>query len=221
MEYQPDAVVVMDNINDLTVNYRAAVSGTQVDSHYAVAFRDKRLTGDLDESDVVISRLFSAARTRLAAARRPRRPAVPESYDIELGRRYFRRNLENTHALVSSRGAKLVLLTMPVCESEEIYRTVEFQGRRQFSAPLPGDFARFNREFDIYNDTIRAVAATRGTPLIDMARLFGRDARFFSDFVHYNAAGSKRFGELAAREFTRVAGVAADPAAAGGLSSRR
>ena len=194
LEYEPDMVIVMDNINDLTVNYHAAIAGTPVDAHYRVKFGGKRHTADIDESDVVVSRVAHSIRARLQGQREV---TVPDTYDISAGRDYFRRNLTNTHALLSTRGVALVLLTMPSCSAEAVYRQVEFHGRRQFSDPLPS-FARFQRDFASYNDVVRSVAQQRNAMLVDMARLFGADQQYFSDFVHYNAAGSQRFGTLLA-----------------------
>jgi hypothetical protein len=37
-----------------------------------------------------------------------------------------------------------------------------------------------------------------------MARLFGSDRKYFSDFVHYNAAGSQRFGGIVAAQLAPV-----------------
>ena len=199
LEYEPDIVIVMHNINDLTVNYRAAIAGQPVDSHYRVAFTDKAFTGQLDDSDVVLSRVAQSMRSRWAAWMQPDK-AVPDTYDITAGRRYFQRNLTNIQALVAARSAVLTLLTMPLCESEAVYRQVEFQGRRQFSSPVPSDFARFNKDFASYNEAIREVARAKNIAMVDMSQLFGRNESVFSDFVHYNAAGSKRFGTLLAAE---------------------
>jgi lysophospholipase L1-like esterase len=198
LDYAPDIVLVMHNINDLTVNYRAAVAGRAVDGHYRAVFVDKAFTNDLDESDIVLSRLWHSVSSRLAA--RPSDIVVPAEYDISKGLEYFRRNLRSIEALASARGSRPVLLTMPVCSSPAVYSRVLETGHRGLSPPLPESFERFLREFETYNQAIRDVGRELDVPVVDMNRLMGSDAQWFADVVHYNAAGSRRFGELLAAD---------------------
>ena len=201
LDYEPDIFVMMHNINDLIVNYYAALEGRDVDPHYRVAFGNKFYTGDIDEDDVVVSRFLNAVRSRWEELTQADK-IVPSTYSIDKGLQYFQRNLGSIHAVVGDRGSQLVLLTMPVCDSEEVYRLVESQGRRQFSAPLPSDFRRFQQDFERYNDAIRQVGSSRGIQVVDMARLFGGSREMFSDFVHYNARGSQQFGTVLASELS-------------------
>ena len=89
-----------------------------------------------------MSRLLHRLRAILSPA--PPETVVPAGYRIDRGLAYFRRNLKNVHAVASASGFAVVFLTMPVCDAETVYRKVEKDGRRQFSAPLPEDFARFS-----------------------------------------------------------------------------
>lgn len=203
LDYEPDFVIVMHNVNDLVVNYRAAIRGEPVDSHYLVAYGEKRMTGDVTEADIVISRLAHAVSRRLEALRQPDE-IVPEGYDISAGLVHFTRNLRTIEALTTSRGSELILLTMPLCSSESVYRTVEFHGRRQFSAALPADFEAFKHDFGRYNGAVMSVAEGQAVTAVDMAALFGGDQEYFSDFVHYNSKGSRRFGELLADQIAPV-----------------
>jgi lysophospholipase L1-like esterase len=91
-----------------------------------------------------------------------------------------------------------VLLTMPACNSEAVYRKVVLDGHRGTSPPFPESFDRFKADFGAYNAAIRQVGAETGVAVVDMNQLFGGDEQFFADVVHYNAKGSQRFGELAA-----------------------
>lgn len=199
LDYEPDIVVMMHNINDLIVNYYAALDGRDVDPHYRAAFGQKLYTGDVDEGDVIVSRFVHAVRSRWVELTQADK-VVPATYSIDKGLQYFKRNLRSIDAVVADRGSQLVLLTMPVCDSEEVYRIVESHGRRQFSAPLPNDFRRFLRDFEAYNEAIRQVGASRRIPVVDMARLFGGSREMFSDFVHYNARGSQNFGAVLASQ---------------------
>lgn len=213
LDYEPDVVLVMDSVNDLTVNYRAAVAGEPVDGHYRVPFAQKAFTNDVDQGDIVLSRLWRAVSLRIAGTREI---VMPQQYDISAGLRYFKRNLASLHALAESRGSRLVLLTMPSCDSEAVYRQVERDGRLGLSPPFPQDFDRFKRDFAAYNEAIREVGAARGVTVIDMNRLLGGSQNLFADVVHYNAAGSKRFGELLAAELSpliKEAAVSQTPAA--------
>ncbi len=198
LDHHPNLVVVMHNINDLVVNYYAAVLGQPVDGHYRSPYTTKQFTGETDDHDVVLSRLCHSLRARLRPA--PADKPVPNDYRIDQGLTYFRRNLRNIHALASANGTAVILLTMPLCDAETVYRKVELNGRKQFSAPLPESFDRFKKDFAAYNQAIAAVGADVGATVVDMHRLLGGDPRWFSDFVHFSAAGSKRFGEVLAAE---------------------
>jgi hypothetical protein len=194
LDYQPDLVIVMHNINDLVVNYYAAVAGQPVDGHYRAPYTSKRFTGDVDDSNVVLSRLAHSLRARLRGT--PPDLEVPADYAIDRGLGHFRRNLRNMHAIATASGSAIVFLTMPVCEAEDAYRQVVRDGRKRFSAPLPESFERFKREFASYNQAIADVSTAAGASFVDMHGLLGGAEEWFSDFVHYNGAGSKRFGEL-------------------------
>lgn len=196
LDYDPDLVILMHNINDLVVNYYAAVLGLPMDGHYRTPYATKRFTWDVDDTDIVLFRLWHSLRARLSGP--PADAVVPDDYRIDKGLAYFRRNLRNIHAVAASGGVEIVLLTMPVCDAESVYREVELNGRRQFSAPLPESFDRFKEDFSSYNQAVVDVGSELGVPVVDMQRLFGGDKRWFSDFVHYNAAGSRRFGETLA-----------------------
>jgi len=211
LDYRPDLVVVMHNINDLAVNYYAAVQGQPVDGHYRAPYATKRFTGDIDESDVVLSRLLHSLRSRLWP---PVGKAVPDGYRIDQGLAHFRRNLRNIQALASANDTAVVFLTMPLCDDEAVYRQVELNGRRQFSAPLPESFERFKHDFAVYNQSIVEVAAQVGAPVVDMHGLLGGDKQWFSDFVHYSAAGSRRFGERLSAKLAPIIQQMSEPRAA-------
>jgi hypothetical protein len=119
-----------------------------VDGHYRVPFARKEFTGDLDQDDIVISRLGHLIWRVLTPERKQ---VVPSDYDISRGLAYFKRNLGNIHALVGNAGAALVLLTMPLCGSEAVYRQVERDGRRDLSAPVPV-VRQVQTRFAAYND---------------------------------------------------------------------
>ena len=46
LEYDPDLVLVMHAVNDLTVAYDAAHVGSEVDGHYAAKYSQPGFTGE-------------------------------------------------------------------------------------------------------------------------------------------------------------------------------
>ena len=58
----------------------------------------------------------------------------------------------------------------------------------------------FYRTFEIYNDTMRAVADSENVFLIDLARLMPKDTKYYWDPEHHTDAGVKKIAELVGAE---------------------
>jgi lysophospholipase L1-like esterase len=197
VEFDPDLLLVMHNINDLDVTYFAARLGEPIDSNYAAKYSQRGFTGDVDDDDVVISRLAHSIAAHLAELRAPGPTPLPD-YDLREGLRLFHRNLRNLILLARSNGTDVVLLTMPVDRSRD-FDPIRLQGTHYGSPPTReqflADFERFNRE-------ARRVADSEQVALVDMAALMPQEPSYFADSVHYTTAGTEAFGKL----------LAADPA---------
>lgn len=191
---QPDLLVVMHNINDLTVNYYAAISGRPVDPNYLVKYGRKEYTGVLNEDDVAASRLLRFVRGRLHRPVPPP-PASTWRYDLAAGRAIFERNLRQIVALARSQGVPVVLLTMPRSPSIahfELTRANRLATHNAGLGLLP-ERARFEADFAAYNQAILDVGRATGAPVVPMHALMPADSSLFVDIVHYSARGSRAF----------------------------
>lgn len=191
LDLDPDLVLVMHNINDLSVAYAAHRAGAPVDGHYSVKYADPVFTGVVSEDDVVVSRLSWTLGNRLGGSSDAESDLL-EGYDLETAERVFRRNLETIKTVVESRGSEVSLITMP-------YSAVLADAHRDAtSQPGITDIPAvdsFEADMRRYNQAILDVAGERG---IDMAGLFGESRHDFVDVVHYSTRGVTRFGQLLA-----------------------
>lgn len=195
LDYEPDLVLVMHNVNDLGVSYRAARLGTVPDGHYLVKYGDRTFTGDLDSRDVVYSRLIHAVRARLRARLYDAQVEPLREHSTEEGERLFARNLRSIIYLGRSEGTPVMLLTMPYAISLA----------HEESPPIGPDQVRMvdavetdalAQDLDRFNSVIRTVASDHQAPLADMAATFGASPHHFVDLVHYSSEGIIRFGQL-------------------------
>ncbi len=193
LQYQPDLVLVLHNINDLMVVYYAGSQGRPVDPNYKVKYTRKSLTGVIDDSDVVVSRLLAFIRGRLERLS-PKAP-IPtlEHYDLETGRCIFERNLKSIVAVARAHGSEVVLVTMPVARSTARFEDTAALARGGLLDSFP-THDRFLADFDRYNETIRQVGKELGVKVIDAANLVASEDRYFADIVHTTTEGVRAMG---------------------------
>jgi lysophospholipase L1-like esterase len=199
VQYRPDMILVMENINDLTVNYTASLRGKPLDANYLVKYGEKAYTGARSEEDVVISRLLRAVRARMPGVRDDS-AATWASQDVGTGRALFQRNLRSIAAVARAHGITPVLVTQPAAASDSLYTFTEQGFRRGLPqvGPLPPDRMAFMRDFDSYNEAAISVAAESSIPVVPMHRLMRSEDEYFVDVVHYSSRGSRLFGETVA-----------------------
>jgi len=200
MDYEPDMVLVMHNINDLAVSYDAARARRTVDGHYRVRFAQKSFTGVLDDDDVVLSRLwFSfASRVRDLLAEPV---AGTGQYDLEPGRRIFKRNLTWMTAVAHAGGTEAVLLTMPFSSAHRNVQTAlprPGEGQVAMTVPPGGGDDQQAADLRSFNAAVLEAAEASGALAVDMAALFGSEPEYFADLVHYDDEGVERFGAILA-----------------------
>lgn len=181
LELDPDVIVLMENINDLSVNYHGAGATSDYSNKYLLPFyvnptlqAGTSLRGFLNQS-----RLLAA--TGLLGVFPQGELALMN--DIAPGLRYFRRNLLAIGALCAREGIELVLLTQP-----SRMRDVPYYDRAHFTR---------------YNQAITEVATELGCRSIDMHTLFGHDPEDFVDEFHYSPRGAQRFATLLAEQWVR------------------
>lgn len=216
LQYQPSLIVLMHNINDLTVNYYAARFGRTVDQAYHVKYGRKDYTSVLSDDDVVISRLWHSVSVRVRdLVRGVPHGAIGDSIGIDDGLRAFERNLVSTVEVARAHGADVLLLTMPASRSRATYDSTRARARGGDPGYFPS-FDRFIRDFEAYNAAVRRVGASVGACVVDMdALMLGHDEEYFVDVVHYSDSGSAAFGRALAIEVAPLLPAAAPPEGAG------
>lgn len=192
-DLEPDVVLIMHNINDLSVTYYAAATAREVDPNYLVEFGRPAFTQHVDEDDVVLSRLLHAAKVRLFPSGTGLLPSDQWHYDLTRGEEFFRRNLKLLIEAVRASGATPVLLTMPMSRDP---RWVEEARRGQAGVPglsLLPEPERFHADFDAFNEVIRDVGKSEGVTVVDMEKRVGDPPGDFADMVHYTTDGIRTF----------------------------
>jgi lysophospholipase L1-like esterase len=200
VEHDPDMILVMHAVNDLTVNYAAAALGQEVDPHYLVKYGARGYTGEIDAGDIVLSRVVRGIRNRLWPRREASLPPAAWAYDLERGVGFFSRNLRSIAHWAAAEGVDLGLLTMPYSRDPSHYAVL--QGVREAAAPGMGVLPEqhiFSLDMDRYNQATREVAQEEGILLLDMATYLQEREGDMVDPVHYSTAGILRFGEIVAR----------------------
>jgi lysophospholipase L1-like esterase len=192
--YEPDFVLVMENINDLTASYFAAQAGVPLDPNYLVKYGADFYTRQIREQDLSYSRLWATLRERSGRLFPPPDAPVPENVDLAAGRRLYERNLRTLGALARANGIQLVLLTQPFTDEPELDRRMRLPGQWRGIDPF-APHERLLADLALYNGALLEVGRREGIPAIDMAGLLGKDPRLYVDVVHYGAEGSRAFGE--------------------------
>ena len=175
-EFQPDVVVCMENINDLSANYY----GERVSADYANKYLDAEFTDPALESGRTLHGFLMRSRVlrNISWLRRWNKTREHPAEDVSAGLAYFRRNLREIARATREHGARLVLLTQP-CDGV-------------------ADPSYSLEQFALYNREIESVARECEVEFLDMHALFGHDRARFVDPVHYTPEGCEAFAEILA-----------------------
>ena len=184
VDFEPDVILLMHNINDLTANF----FGNGADGDYANKYlqpyflslelqTSRSLSGFLYQSRLLtgldIHRLFAT------------KWSINYTNSIDAGARIFRRNLTYIAQACKLHGISLVFLSQP----------------HQKNVPL---YDNEHRDFIRYNRIVQDVAKHSNSPFIDMFELMGDESKFFVDSVHFTPNGIKRFSSLLHNELLRL-----------------
>ena len=184
IEFDPDVIVLMHNVNDASVN----VFGDQVAPDYGNKYISEFYLNPQLQGGRSLFGLLNQSRL-LSGLRLPQllmsRNTIDPERDFGPGLALFERNLEHIATICEAQGITLVLLSQPSLNEGFKYGVT---------------LASFER----YNEAIRAVADAQGVAFVDMYEAVGHDDRFFLDSVHYSPEGITRFAEVLAPELRRI-----------------
>lgn len=175
LEFSPDVIVLMHNMNDVSVNYFADGATSDYANKYLHEFylnpalrAGASIMGLLNQSRLIAATRVSRATTR---------GAVDIRKPIATGLRYFARNLTMISDLCKANGVTLVLLSQP--------------------NSLSGSFRFYNLDdFRTYNRKIEEVSRETGAIFVDMFERLGHAPELFLDQVHFTPLGIRKFSEI-------------------------
>ncbi|MCP4713950.1 MAG: SGNH/GDSL hydrolase family protein [Deltaproteobacteria bacterium] len=176
IEYQPDMIILMHNINDSSViGFRNGPTPDYSNKYLLPVYLNPRLQAGLSlEGFLYQSRLLCRLGLPQKIAEKTRILSFDNS--PENGLRIFRRNLRTIAAICDAHGIRLLLLTQPHQNLEHKYVSL--------------------RIIDQYNRAIIQEAQLTGVPYFDMAAKFGDRPEHFCDMFHYSPEGITRFAKL-------------------------
>ena len=209
LQFNPDMITVMHNINDLHVNFfpyhdeRSNYANKFLYKDYAPGLslkysflRESRAMIYLYQSFVNIKNRVSGEKIKakgkgvvLSTMRYSSEPIALRSKNS------FRNNLMAIAAIGKAHNIAVVLMTQPAVFSDDKIAL-------QFGVNVSNDYILYPRKeeffklFKEYNRIIEEVARQQNVYFIDMYNLFGNDEKYFKDMVHYNASGVRRFARI-------------------------
>jgi hypothetical protein len=177
VEYEPDLVILMHNINDSSAIAFADGPTPDYGNKYLLpVYLNPRLQGSLSlQGFLYQSRLLCALGLPQRMAERTR--VISSDNPPHEGVRLFRRNLRSIAAVCEEHGIGLLILTQP--------------HRKEGHTRVGLDVV------EMYNQAILEEAERRGElHCFDMAAQFGHGTEFLCDEFHYTPAGVRRFAQL-------------------------
>jgi hypothetical protein len=193
LSWQPDLVILSEDINDLLAAYFPA---------FALDYSHKYghppyLPGGKPWREIEI-RLFRHLQAYWLIERRleratftlPRRRSYGDVPPAEASA-VFQRNLESFVTLAQSKGIGVLLASQPFQPSEEYFLKhmsyKEYNDRIVY--PLQDELVKHHH---YYNEILRRVAEEKGAWFLDNDASFAGDKKHFIDLVHYTPEGSSK-----------------------------
>ncbi|HSW55026.1 MAG TPA: SGNH/GDSL hydrolase family protein [Ignavibacteriaceae bacterium] len=184
-QYKPDAVIVMENINDLLHNADFSWLSTG-------EFRDDygNFLGPLTRLIKYGSFAEFLVKT-IDGLWYQEKPIEIETTEFR-GLKAFERNLNTLITLAKEDGTKIILMTQPNIYKDQMTEQ-ELGTLGMLNGEAVGNGKRWTYKtalngFRQYNDKIREIASTKGgVYLIDLELIVPKSLEFFIDDVHYNS----------------------------------
>ena len=174
VEFKPDIVIVMHNINDSSVN--AFQEGATPD--YSNKYLDPVYLNPSLQEEITFIGLLAKSRllSKIGLVQMLGDQSLEVDNDHTYGLSLFKRNLKSIARICKLHDIELVLLSQPSTmeESKYIQKVV----------------------FGKYNEAIENVAQAENVTFIDMFAKFGHDKKYFVDQFHYTPEGINRFSSI-------------------------
>ena len=202
---KPDIVVMLENINDLTIllyessywNRNSSRSvifdiNKEIDANFLKVIRDRyipNLAMAMHNFDNTIRLLWKSnkkSRDEFAHIR-GKNIIVDKSAMVE----QFEMNLQSFIYLCKARNIIPVIMTMPSRFKEKPDQII----LDAFNNP-PLDYFQFKQIFDLFNKSILKKAQENNIMVIDLAKEIPQENEFMYDIVHYTDKGSRKIADI-------------------------
>ncbi len=206
MPIQPQIVVFMENVNDLSTLAHYGSYWPKVSTRAPIeTLKKHKLVGKLLKETFIpnLNKAWKDFKTSFFRGEEEDEFAASrgKKLKVDKGRfvREFEMNLQTLVYLCQVRGITPVLMTQAnrfTADPDVAVRgwAERFEQRNGISYP------QYKEIYDAMMDTIRSVARKNQIQLIDLAREIPRTKEFMYDNVHFNDAGSKLAAQIIARE---------------------
>lgn len=209
IQYKPDIVTVMNNLNDLTVNLYSQDGRTNYGNKffapsYSPSLDNKyflmQILGKFRTVEYIGNKISKA---KIVASSRPiwtlsdgtvvtgNSQFSDEAMALPLIETY-RSYLRSIAAVGRVNGIRVVFLTEPATFSEAKYYSSFAYNWDGIVYPRAQEF---QRAYESYNQVIREVAQETGSGLINLYTQVGHDDKYFVDVVHTNADGVRKVAD--------------------------
>ena len=182
IDYRPDIILLMHNINDLSVSYFGDANSDYANKYLLPHYVNPTLQAGLSfDGFLHQSRLLTGS----GLFRFLEKNRLQITSQIDDGAAYFRRNLIHIHQIARSNGSEVVFLSQP--------------NAMKFENPVEDE------NFRRFNDIVRNVSLSVDAPFVDMFANMGQDPDLFlSDNLHYTPEGVRKFARMLGEELARL-----------------
>ncbi len=176
IEYRPDIILLMHNINDCSVNF----FGEKVTSDYSNKymkpyFLNPALQGTLSFTGFLTQSRFLVRIGLLDVLVNKRGDLNPDA-DYDAGIRFFRRNIASIAGICRENKIRLILLSQPYSMKPHAFVS--------------------EKAFLAYDQVIEEIAEEQEIEFLDMFSEFGHEDKYFVDEFHYSPEGIERFSDI-------------------------
>ena len=176
IEYNPDIILLMHNINDSSVNFFNGGATSDYSNKYLKPyFLSPSLQGTLSVSGFLTQSRFLAKYVLPQILATKSGDLNPEA-DYNAGIRFFRRNIASIAGICKENNIRLVLLSQPYSMKSHPFVSMD--------------------AFLAYDQVIAEIAEEQMVDFVDMYSEFGHEERFFLDEFHYSPEGIDRFSDI-------------------------
>ena len=221
LKYNPDAITIMHNINDLSINFFKEDMRTNYgNAYFNIYFTQKKEEGFfnnikqiaklsrtivfINEKMDIIKHKYFGKEYVTKEGKHIKSTMKMSDKQIKLhAKEQFKRNLLTLIGVAKIHNIKPILMTQPATFSEE--KIIVLWGDQPYNNEvIYPPLSKWRDIFEEYNNIIREVAKEENVSLIDMEKLLKKEESYFLDMVHYSEEGIREFAKIYAKELKEI-----------------